>query len=224
MHLHTGTHDVQYLWGMAVNMDTLYMTWLTGAIILVMLLLATRSLKLVPSGMQNAMEAIVEVLCNQFHDTLGPNYRKAVYMLLTLFFFILIGNEIGLLPTPHLIVSPTNDLNTTLGLAVGASLVTHALYVQNRGPKRYIQHWFEPFAPFVLVNIVEEISKPITLAMRLFGNILAGEILLEVLNFLAPVGVPMIWIFVSLAIGVIQAFIFTILVTSYLGHAIGEEH
>ena len=222
MHLHTGTHDVQYLWGMAVNMDTIYMTWLTGALVFILVLLATRSREMVPSGVQNAVETTVENLSDQFYSILGPDYRKAVYMLLTLFFFIFIGNEIGLLPTPHLITSPTNDVNTTLGLAIAASLATHALYVKNKGFKEYFAHFFKPFAPFVFINLIEEIAKPITLAMRLFGNILAGEILLEVLNYLAPVGVPILWIGVSLVIGLIQAFIFTILVTAYLGGAIGE--
>lgn len=154
MHLHTGTHDVQYLWGMAVNMDTIYMTWLTGALVFILVLLATRSREMVPSGVQNAVEMIVENLSDQFHSILGPDYRKAVYMLLTLFFFIFIGNEIGLLPTPHLITSPTNDVNTTLGLAIAASLATHALYVKNKGFKEYFAHFFKPFAPFVFINLI----------------------------------------------------------------------
>ncbi len=212
MHLHTGTHDVQYILGMAVNMDTIYMTWITAAIVFILIRLAVAKPALVP----------VETLCDQFRGTLGPDYRKAVYMLLTLFFFIFVGNELGLLPTPHLLVSPTNDLNTTLGMAIGASVITHLLYVRNRGVGNYVKHWFQPFAPFVIINIIEEIAKPLTLAMRLLGNILAGEILLEVLQNLVPFGVPIIWLVFSLVIGLIQAFIFTILVTAYLGGAIGE--
>ena len=73
------------------------------------------------------------------------------------------------------------------------------------------------------MNILEEFTKPLTLAFRLFGNILAGEILLEVLYDLVPAGVPMIWIAFSLFIGLIQAFIFTILTTSYLKDSMGEE-
>ena len=222
MHLHTGTHDVQYILGMAVNMDTIYMTWITAAIVFILIRLAVAKPALVPGGVQNAVEMVVETLCDQFRGTLGPDYRKAVYMLLTLFFVVFVGNELGLLPTPHLLVSPTNDLNTTLGMAIGASVITHLLYVRNRGVGNYVKHWFQPFAPFVIINIIEEIAKPLTLAMRLFGNILAGEILLEVLQNLVPFGVPIIWLVFSLVIGLIQAFIFTILVTAYLGGAIGE--
>ena len=70
---------------------------------------------------------------------------------------------------------------------------------------------------------MEEITKPLTLAFRLFGNILAGEILLEVLYFLVPAGIPIIWLIFSLVIGLIQAFIFTILTTSYLAPSFAEE-
>lgn len=222
MHLHTGTHDLLNWGGMVFNWDTLLMTWLTGLLVFLMVFPITRGLKLVPSGWQNAMEMIIETLCEKFEGTLGPNYRKAVTVLLTLFLFIFVGNELGLLPTPHLIVSPTNDLNTTLGLAVAASIVIHIMYIQNKGGLAYFKHFFKPFVPFVLINIMEELAKPITLAMRLFGNILAGEILLEVLYSLAPVGVPIIWLVFSLVVGLIQAFIFTILVAAYLGGALGE--
>ena len=206
MHLHTGTHDVQYILGMAVNMDTIYMTWITAAIVFILIRLAVAKPALVPGGVQNAVEMVVETLCDQFRGTLGPDYRKAVYMLLTLFFFIFVGNELGLLPTPHLLVSPTNDLNTTLGMAIGASVITHLLYVRNRGVGNYVKHWFQPFAPFVIINIIEEIAKPLTLAMRLFGNILAGEILLEVLQNLVPFGVPIIWLVFSLVFNTLLAY------------------
>lgn len=222
MHLHTGTHDILMLGGHAFNWDTLLMTWITGLLVFLIVFPATRHMKIVPDRWQNAIEMIVEALCEKFEGTLGPNYRKAVTVLLTLFMFIFVGNELGLLPTAHLIVSPTNDLNTTLGLAVGSSIIIHILYIQNKGGVKYLKHFFEPFVPFVVINLMEEISKPLTLAMRLFGNILAGEILLEVLQDLAPIGVPMLWIAFSLVIGLIQAFIFTILVTAYLGGALGE--
>ena len=71
---------------------------------------------------------------------------------------------------------------------------------------------------------MEEVAKPATLAFRLFGNILAGEILLELLYNLVPYAVPLIWLAFSLVIGIIQAFIFAMLVTSYLGMAVAEEH
>ena len=140
-----------------------------------------------------------------------------------MFLFILVGNELGLLPSPHILTSPTNDLNTTLGLALVSSFMVHFVALRNQGLKKHIKHYFQPFAVFFVINLLEEFTKPITLAFRLFGNILAGEILMEVLYKLVPVGVPIIWLIFSLVIGLIQAFIFTILTTSYLADSLREE-
>ncbi|MCH4166693.1 MAG: F0F1 ATP synthase subunit A [Megasphaera sp.] len=223
MELHTGHHLVVQLLGLNVNMDTLILTWVTAALVIIVSIAATRGRSLVPSGLQNAMEIVVESLLSQFKETLGPKYGQVVSVLLTMFLFILFGNEIGLLPSPHILASPTNDLNTTVALALVSSLMVHVMALRNQGLKKHLKHYLEPFPPFILINLLEEVTKPLTLAFRLFGNILAGEILMEVLYFLAPVGVPMVWLLFSLVIGLIQAFIFTILTTSYLRDSFTEE-
>lgn len=222
MELHTGHHLIVQLLGMSVNMDTLYMTWLTAAIVLIITFSATRGRSLVPSGIQNAVEMVVEALLDQFKETLGPKWGQVVSVLLTMFLFILVGNELGLLPSPHILTSPTNDLNTTLALALVSSLMVHLVALRNQGVQKHVKHYFEPFLPFVIINIMEEFTKPLTLCFRLFGNILAGEILMEVLYILVPVGVPVVWLIFSLVIGLIQAFIFTILTTSYLADSMKE--
>ncbi|WP_427113743.1 F0F1 ATP synthase subunit A [Megasphaera sueciensis] len=223
MELHTGHHLIAQLFGMNVNMDTLYMTWLTAAIVIIVTMAATRSRSLVPSGIQNVVEIIVESLLAQFKETLGPKWGQVVSVLLTMFLFIFVGNELGLLPSPHILTSPTNDLNTTLGLALVSSFMVHFVALRNQGVKKHFKHYFEPFIPFVVINLMEEFTKPLTLAFRLFGNILAGEILMEVLYLLVPVGIPIIWLVFSLVIGLIQAFIFTILTTSYLADSLKES-
>lgn len=217
MEMHAGHHLVVQLLGMNVNWDTLLMTWLVGALVIIVTVGATRGRALVPSGMQNVMEMIIEALLNQFKQTLGPKYGQVVSVLLTMFFFILFANELGMIPSHHFVLaSPTTDLNTTVALAIISSFMVHFMAVKNRGPKKHLKHYLEPFIPFIAMNILEEFTKPLTLAFRLFGNILAGEIMLEVLYYLAPVGVPIVWIAFSLIIGLIQAFVFTILTTAYL--------
>lgn len=223
MGIHTGHHVIAQFMGMSINMDTIYMTWLTAAIVILVSLAATRGRSLVPSGIQNIMEMIIEALLDQFKETLGPKWEQVVSVLLTLFLFILVGNELGLLPSPHILVSPTSDLNTTMGLALVSSFMVHFVALRNQGLKRHCQHYFEPFAPFVIMNLMEEFTKPLTLAFRLFGNILAGELMMEVLYMLVPVGVPIIWLAFSLVIGLIQAFVFTILTTSYLADSLRED-
>ncbi|MCH4179007.1 MAG: F0F1 ATP synthase subunit A [Megasphaera sp.] len=223
MELHTGNHLIVQLLGMNVNMDTIYLTWLTAALVIIVSVAATRGRSLVPSGLQNAMEIVIESLLSQFKETIGPKYGQVVSVLLTMFLFILFANELGLLPSPHVLASPTNDLNTTVALALISSFMVHFMALKNQGVKKHFKHFFDPYVPFVLINLLDEITRPLTLAFRLFGNILAGEILMEVLYFLVPAGVPMIWLLFSIVIGLIQAFIFTILTTSYLASSFTED-
>ena len=220
MPLHTGTHAVQQLLGMQVNMDTIFTTWLTALIVFLVVFAASRGKKLVPTGVQNCVEILVEGLLSQFEKNVGPKYRQVVPALLTLFLFILTANQLGLLPTEHLTASPTSDINTTLGLALAVTLLIHVLFIANQGVGKWIKHFFEPFPVFVFINLVEEISRPVTLAMRLFGNILAGEILLELLYALCPWLIPIIWIAFSVFVGCVQAYIFTTLSSVYLKHSL----
>lgn len=223
MELHAGHHHTVEWMGLAFNMDTLYMTWLVMGIIIVVSIWATRGRSIVPKGVQNLVESILETLEGQYKPSMGKHWGLVSSVLFTYFLFILISNELGLLPSPHILASPTNDINTTLGLAVASSIIVWIIGVTVKGPG-YFKHYFKPFAPFVVINLMEEVSKPVTLAFRLFGNILAGEILLELLNELAPYGVPIIWLGFSLVVGIIQAYIFATLVTSYLGMTVAEEH
>ena len=220
MHLHTGTHAVQQLLGMQVNMDTIFTTWLTALIVFLVVFAASRGKKLVPTGVQNCVEILVEGLLSQFEKNVGPKYRQVVPALLTLFLFILTANQLGLLPTEHLTASPTSDINTTLGLALAVTRRIHVLCIANQVVGKWIKHFFEPFPVFVFINLVEEISRPVTLAMRLFGNILAGEILLELLYALCPWLIPIIWIAFSVFVGCVQAYIFTTLSSVYLKHSL----
>lgn len=218
-----GVHKVEQFAGFSFNMDTLYMTWLIMAIIIVISFLATRNLKLVPTGLQNAIELVVSALLEQMDAAMGPKGRQLAPLIVTLFLFILLSNWLGLVP---MMTSPTNDANTTLGLAIIMMLTIHIAGLVFKG-MRYIKHFFEPSPPFVIINIIEELAKPITLAFRLFGNIVAGEILIIILLMLVPVWFPVpsvIWLGFSLFVGVIQAFIFTMLSISYLSNAVKDEH
>ena len=137
--------------------------------------------------------------------------RVAAPFIITLFLYLFVGNEIGLLPQvgAHF-TSPTNDINVTLGMAVTVSLTVYVLGIMRNG-LGYFKHFIQPSFLFVPLNLLEEVSKPLTMALRLFGNILAGEILLIVLYMLAPWVIPDLWIGFSLIVGFLQAFIFTML-------------
>ena len=219
-----GVREAVQIAGFTFNSQTLVMTWLTMVVVLFIGWLAARKLSIVPtSNWQVALEMIIETLHEQAEENMGPRARGFLSMfIVSLFLFILISNWIGLIPT---MASPTNDLNTTLGLALLVIVMTHVLGLYVKG-MHYIAHFFQPFAPFVIINIVEELAKPITLSFRLFGNILAGEILIHILLLLLGnySTVPsVIWIAFSIFIGGVQAFIFTMLSTAYIGSAIKTE-
>ena len=110
---------------------------------------------------------------------------------------------------PHF-TSPTNDINVTLGMALTVSITVYFLGIMRNG-LGYFKHFIQPSFLFLPLNLLEELAKPLTMALRLFGNILAGEILLIVLYMLAPWVIPDFWIGFSLIVGFLQAFIFTML-------------
>ena len=167
------------------------------------------------------LEIAVIALLDQVEATMGPKGKKLAPLIITLFLFLLVSNWLGLVPK---LTSPTNDLNTTLGLALMIVGMVHILGMVNKGIFTYLKHFIEPHFLFLPINIVEEIAKPVTLSFRLFGNILAGEIMLVILGTLVPYFVPTLWLAFSIMVGLIQAFIFTILSIAYLSNAVTDQH
>ena len=219
---HIGVRETVQFMGLTFNWETLCMTWLAMFIVIVISCLAVRRLKLVPSGWQNFLEMVVIWLHEQLEAMMGKK-RGMLFapFIVSLFLFLLTSNLLGLIP---FMASPTNDLNTTLGLALLVVAMVHffGLYFK-RG--HYIAHFFQPVAPFVVINLIEEIAKPITLAFRLFGNILAGEILIIVLlNLMTYLVIPsVVWLMFSIFISCVHAVIFTMLSMAYLSNAVKEE-
>ena len=217
-----GVREVVQWAGMTFNWETLCMTWLTMAIVLIIAFLAVRNLSLVPRGWQHVIEMVVEGLQAQMKGTMGKGGMFLAPFIISLFMFLLVSNWLGLIPG---MASPTNDLNTTLGLALLVIVMVHVLGVARKGG-HYIGHFFKPTPIFVIINAIEEIAKPITLSFRLFGNILAGEILIIILLKLMPIWMPVpsvIWLAFSIFIGAVQAFIFTMLSMAYFANAVKED-
>ncbi|MDD6569628.1 MAG: F0F1 ATP synthase subunit A [Acidaminococcus sp.] len=221
--IHYGTTEV--LPGITLNMQTIYMSWLTMIIVAAVVFAATRRVQEVPYGIQNLVEMIVEWLEKLMDANMGVEGRRmTIPFVLTLFLYIFVGNELGLMPSlgVHL-SSPTNDINVALGLSITVAVATYIIGIIQQGPK-YFKHLVSPFALMLPLNIIEELAKPLTMALRLFGNILAGEILLAVLYMLVPWVVPNLWIGFSLIIGFLQAFIFTMLTVIALAPIFKQLH
>ncbi len=217
-----GVRETVQFAGLTFNWETLCMTWLTMAIVILISVLSVRNLKLIPSGWQNVVEMVILWLHGQIDAMMGKRGRMLAPLVVSLFMFLLISNWIGLVPT---MASPTNDLNTTLGLALLVIVLVHVLGLYFKGG-HYIAHFFQPVPVFVIINAIEEIAKPITLAFRLFGNILAGEILIIVLLKLMPIWMPIpsvLWLMFSIFIGAVQAVIFTMLSMAYLANSVKDS-
>ena len=212
-----GVREVIEIGGHTFNEHTILMTWITMAIIILVAILATRNLKEVPTGWQNAMEAVADLWETQVKSLIGEGGVFLVPLFLTLFLYLMVANWLGLCPGME---SPTNDINTTLGMAIFMSFfVNHAVGLMKQGAG-HLHHFIEPFAPFIIVNLIEELSRPASLAFRLFGNILAGEVLIVIILELVPGVINWLpstpWILFSLFVGVIQAYIFTMLSITYI--------
>lgn len=211
--------------GVVVNMQTMHMSWLTMVIVALIVFAATRKAEIIPSGIQNIVEMFIEWLSGLMESNIGTEGRRVMTpFIITLFLYIFIGNEIGLLPQvgPHF-TSPTNDINVTLGLALMVSMTVYLMGIMKKG-LGYFKHFVQPHWLFLPLNIMEEVAKPFTMALRLFGNILAGEILLIVLYMLSPWLLPNVWVGFSLVVGFLQAFIFTMLTMIAVAPAFKAHH
>lgn len=221
--------------GPEFNVDTIVMTWIVMAlIVLLALYVRSRLDERRPRGAQNVLEFAFEFVTNLVSDSLGIERTASIGPLaVALFMFILLSNYIGLIPVPvrwwH---SATSDLNTTLGLALMVFILVQVMSVRARGGGGYFKHFAQPFPALAPLTIIEELSKPLTLSFRLFGNIFAGEVLILVFGTLLsgsfliavlPLVYAVLGIGLGLFVGGVQAFIFTILTVSYIGIAISTE-
>jgi F-type H+-transporting ATPase subunit a len=230
-----GEHFTRKIFGMTVNIDTVFTTLAAGVIVIGLgLLVRAKVTSGVPNKLQLAFETIVSGVDNQVSTSMGEAGRPIIPLAVTLFLFILIANWIGLIPSghnPEYIVAPAADINFTAAMAVFVILLVHATWIRRQGFRRYVSHYFHPL-PMFLINIIEEIAKPVTLALRLFGNILAGALLLTLIADLLPakyiIPIPfleVIWrAFDNGFVGPLQAFIFALLTILYFQSAISGEH
>ena len=179
-------------------------------------LLVTRNLKERPGRLQNLLEIAVSGLDHFFSGILGrENGRKYLFFLGPLFCFIILSNYSGLIPGVGLskyVKAPTSSLSVTLGLGIVTFVFLQAAGI-HAGAKHYLKHFLTPVVPLLLLD---ELIKPASLALRLFGNIFGEETVMENLYHLLPIGAPIIMMVLSLLFCAIQAIVYTMLTASYL--------
>ncbi|MBR0136131.1 MAG: F0F1 ATP synthase subunit A [Clostridia bacterium] len=186
------------------------------AVVAVISIIATRRLRERPGKFQNMVEAGVEYLDNFFTDILGKkNARKFMFFFGSLFIFIIFANYSGLIPgvgISRYFKAPTSSLSVTLGLGIITFLFLQISAISS-GAKHYIKHFLSPIIPLLLLD---ELIKPASLTLRLFGNIFGEEMVIENLYELLPIGAPIIMMALSLMFCAIQAMVYTMLTASYL--------
>lgn len=222
-----GHHHTAQIGGLTFNVDTIWSSLVAGVIVLgAGLYMARRATRGRPSKLQLLWETIVAAVQKQVESVMGPVAPFVVPLAVTLFTFILIANWLELIPTQGWLTSPSADINMTLALALLVVVWVHVAHIKQKGLGTYLRHYATPYPALIPLTVLEEIVKPFTLALRLFGNIFAGSILLAIIGLIPawllwlPNG---LWKGFDMAIGVIQAFIFALLTILYFGFALGEE-
>jgi F-type H+-transporting ATPase subunit a len=228
--IEVGHHITATVFGFTLNIDTVYTTLIAGGIVVLLgVWVAAKSSVKNPSKVQLAWEAIVQEVTRQVEGALGRVNPFVVPLAITLFTFILLANWIELIPSgehPKYLPAPTADVNLTYAMAILVIVGVHIHSFRQRGVKGYFGHYAQPYKVMLPLTILEEIVKPFTLALRLFGNIFAGGIMLAIIG-LIPIwgfwGPNIMWKLFDMFIGLIQAFIFSLLTVIYFGIA-GETH
>lgn len=233
--LEVGRHLYWRLGNFQIHGQVFLTSWFVIGLLVIAAVAATRNVQRIPRGIQNLMEYALEYIRNLAKDQIGEKeYRPWVPFIGTLFLFIFLSNWSGaLLPWKliHLpsgeLAAPTNDINTTVALALLTSLAYFYAGFRKRG-LGYMAKYLEP-EPFMLpINILEDFTKPLSLSFRLFGNILADELVVGVLVLLVPFIVPIPVMLLGLFTSAIQALVFATLAGVYIhealeGHGEGEE-
>jgi F-type H+-transporting ATPase subunit a len=230
--------------------DHVTYTWLVMVVLTVVAFLASRNLALVPRGLQNFLEVVLEQFLGLIDDVMGPEGRRYLPLIATLGLFILMGNLLGIVPG---VVGPTANLNTTAACALTVFIAYHAIGIRKQGALNYLKHFMGPvpaLAPLMIpIELISHLARPLSLSLRLFGNMTGGHILLAIIFFLMGLDGLIGWalsgsaagalvgglgsvIMIAFTVGflyplkilvsVLQAFIFVMLTMLYISGAIEE--
>jgi len=204
--------------------------FLVSIILIVTALIVRGSLSLVPRGIQNFVEMMVDAIWKLVDDNIGHHWSKTLFpFICTIFLFILLCNFMGLVPG---FASPTSNVNTNAAMAIPVFLVTHILGVRVHGAS-YINQFLGPIRslaalPLMIlmffVEVIGHFARPVTLTVRLFGNMTGKHIILLVLGIIAPVVAPAVILGLGVLVSVVQAFVFALLATLYLAGAVEAAH
>jgi F-type H+-transporting ATPase subunit a len=206
------------------SIDAITYTWLIIMLLLVLSVLATSALKSIPGRLQNFMEVVVGGIENMIVETMGEHGRPYFPLIATLAIFVLVSNLMGLIPG---FFPPTANINTTAACAIIVFLSTHVVGIKHHG-LHYFKHFCGPIAwlaPIMFfIEVIGHLSRPVSLTLRLFGNMNGHELVLMIFFGLAPFLVPLPMMLMGVLVSFIQAFVFMLLAMIYIQGSLEEAH
>ena len=200
--------------------SSVVVTWIIMAVIILLSIIFTRNLKLVPDKKQVIIEAFVSFLRNFCRDQVGEKGMRYFPYLSTVLIYLGFSNLIGLFG----FIPPTKDLNVTAALALMSIILIEVAGIRAKGTKGWLKSFTKPVAIITPLNVLEIGIRPLSLCMRLFGNILAATIIMEMLKAIVPVFIPVVFsLYFDIFDGLIQAYVFVFLTSLYIEEAIDVE-
>jgi F-type H+-transporting ATPase subunit a len=213
------SHAVVFHIGSVPITEPVVVTWGIMAVLALVSWIGLRRPSLRPGWLQWTLEVLVETLATQTREVLHRDPAPFLPILGTLFLYIVFANVSSVVPGVH---APTAALETPAALAIVVYFSTHAYGIRSRGLAGYLKTYVEP-NPFMLpLHLLSEITRSFSLTVRLFGNIMSHELVLAIVVSLAGLLVPIPLMILGAVIGIVQAYIFTVLATVFVGGAISE--
>lgn len=199
-------------------------TWLVMALLILVAVLVKRNIKTVPTGLQNVLEPVIDSIENMIEEIMGHKGKAYFPLIATIAFFILVSNLIALIPG---FFPPTANLNTNAAMALTVFAMTHIIGLKEHGIG-YFKHFCGPviwLAPLIIpIEIVGHLARPLSLTLRLFGNMYGHEIVLMVFFALVPFIVPLPMMIMGVLVAFIQTFVFMLLAMIYIAGSLEEAH
>lgn len=225
------------VFGISFDLTILAMSLLTVLLVFGFVYWASRQMTIKPKGKQNVLEWIYDFVLGVIEPNLGSYSKNYALFAFTLFLFIFMANNIGLMAKVeagdhNLWTSPTSNFAVDLGLSLMVAVICHVEGIRKRGFKNYLAGYLSPVPAMLPMNILEELTNVVSLALRLYGNIYAGEVVMALLIslsrqhwFFFPVAfeLNLAWTAFSMFIGGIQAYVFVLLSMTYIGNKVNTE-
>lgn len=208
-----GVFEIPILGGIPIY-ESVVVTWIIMAVIVLLCICLVRNLKVEnPGKLQLFLESAFSWGYKFFYDILGENGKQYIGYLITVTLYIGIANLIGIFGFKP----PTKDLNVTLALALMSIVLIEVSAFRNKGPKKFLKSFAEPIAVVAPINILELFIRPLSLCMRLFGNVLGAFVAMELVKTVMPIFFPALFsLYFDIFDGLIQAYVFVFLTSLFM--------